>query len=79
MKPQDPGNRAIGEGWIYVSVGITFALSVAAFALGGVWLDRRFGTMPLLTILGTLFGMALTGFWLYNRLRGGRGRGPSAR
>ena len=46
----------------YSHLGIQFALVVAMAVFGGVWLDRRFGTSPLLTITGTAvfewFGVA---------------------
>lgn len=73
MKTPDGPHRAYGEGWAHVSHGITFAVAVVLFALGGVWLDRRFGLMPLFTLIGTFLGMFLAGFWLYGRLKGGRG------
>lgn len=73
MKTPGGPHRAYGEGWAHVSHGITFALAVALSALGGVWLDRRWGTLPLFTIVGTVGGMALAGFWLVQRLRGGNG------
>jgi len=62
--------REIGEGYSFVSMGITFALTLTGAALLGLWLDRRFGTLPLFTLIGTFGGMALGGFWLYQRLRG---------
>lgn len=61
--------RELGEGYSYVSVGITFALTLTGAALLGFWLDRRLGTVPLFTLIGTLGGMGLGGFWLYQRLR----------
>lgn len=58
----------MGAGYALMSVGITFALTIAAFVLLGLWLDHRLGTTPLLTIVGTFVGMGLGGFWLYQRL-----------
>lgn len=77
MKGRDAGNRAVGEGWDLVSHGVTFALVITLSALGGVWLDKRFGTMPLLTLVGTLGGMAWAGYWLYAKL-GSRPGGKSS-
>jgi F0F1-type ATP synthase assembly protein I len=74
VKTPDGPNRAYGEGWIYVSHGITFAVAVVLWALAGIWLDRRLGTMPLFTVLGTVVGMGLSGFWLLNRVRAGNRR-----
>jgi hypothetical protein len=66
----------VGEGWELVSHGVTFALVITVSALGGVWLDKRLGTMPLATLVGTLGGMAWAGYWLYAKL--GSGAGPKA-
>ena len=66
--PEEHPNQAIGEGYAMVAVGITFALTLTGAALLGFWLDRRWGTVPLFTILGTLVGMAMAGFWLWARL-----------
>lgn len=41
--------------------GITMAASVAIGALGGNWLDQRFGTAPWLLVIGFLLG-AIGGF-----------------
>lgn len=51
-----------------VAVGITFALTLTGAALLGLWLDRRLGTMPILTIVGTFAGMAMGGYWLWARV-----------
>lgn len=68
--------QAIGEGYSLVAAGITFALTITGAALAGFWLDRRLGSLPLLTIVGTLVGMGLGGFWLWARLK--RAEGGSA-
>jgi len=66
--PESEDNRGMGEGYALLSIGITFALTITAFVLAGLWLDRRFGTTPLLTIVGTFTGMGVGGFWLYQRV-----------
>ncbi len=69
--------REMGEGYSLVAAGITFALTLTGAALLGFWADRRLGTLPLFTIIGTFLGMGLGGFWLYVRLRRGEdARGP---
>jgi F0F1-type ATP synthase assembly protein I len=67
----------MGEGYSLGAVGITFALTLTGAALLGFWLDRRLGTLPLFTIIGTFLGMGLGGFWLYARLRRGEEAGRS--
>lgn len=79
--PDDGSNREIGEGYALVSVGITFALTLAGFTLGGFWLDGRLHTMPLFTLVGMVAGTALGGFWLWQRIGkrpkdGGRTNAP---
>ncbi|MDA1265824.1 MAG: AtpZ/AtpI family protein [Planctomycetota bacterium] len=39
-------------------VGVQFGAAITVFALAGHWLDGRFGTRPLLLILGVLLGFA---------------------
>lgn len=75
--PEEGSNRAIGEGYALVSVGITFALTLAGFTLAGFWLDGRLRTTPLLTILGMVGGMGLGGFWLWQRI-GRRSKGSGS-
>jgi len=47
--------RLTGLGW-YVVVCILLGV------LGGLWLDRRLGVLPLFTLLGVLMGSAVA-FW----------------
>ena len=66
--PEESPNREIGEGYALVSVGITFALTLAGCTLGGFWLDKRTDTLPLFTLVGMVVGTALGGFWLWQRI-----------
>ncbi|HRP08561.1 MAG TPA: AtpZ/AtpI family protein [Gemmatimonadales bacterium] len=74
---RDAAGKAMGEGYSLMAAGMTFALTVAATALLGFWLDRRLGTLPLLTLIGTFGGMGLGGFWLWNRIRRAESGGDS--
>ena len=67
-QPEGDASRSMGEGYALLSVGITFALTVAGFVLLGVWLDRKLGTTPLFIVIGALVGVALGGFWMYQRV-----------
>ena len=40
----------------YSGLGCQLGATLLVFALGGYWLDRWFGTLPLFLILGTLSG-----------------------
>jgi F0F1-type ATP synthase assembly protein I len=68
----------MGEGYALLSVGITFALTVAGFVLLGVWVDRKLGTTPLFIIVGALVGTGLGGFWMYQRVIRRPGRDDTA-
>ena len=39
-------------------LGMQFGAAIVIFALAGNWLDGRWGTRPLLLILGVLLGFA---------------------
>ena len=61
MTGHDPNaNRALGEGYRFLGIGLQFAGGIIFFTLGGVALDRWLGLMPLFTIVGTLAGTALS-------------------
>lgn len=49
--PQDFGSTAL-------AAAMTFAVAVAAFALGGHWLDGRLDTSPVFLVVGCLLGVA---------------------
>jgi F0F1-type ATP synthase assembly protein I len=42
-----------------LGLGWAIAICLVGGLLGGLWLDSRFGTSPLLTGLGTIVGLAL--------------------
>jgi hypothetical protein len=44
--------------WLrYSAIGIQYGMTIALFALGGQWLDGRYGTAPLWTVVLSLFGI----------------------
>ncbi len=51
----------------YLSLGMTFALTTAAFTLLGNVIDRKLGTTPLFTLLGVFIGGAVAFYHLYRR------------
>ena len=53
--------RVLGMGWAIV-------LSIVFGLLGGLWLDGRFGTSPVLTVVGLVLGLALAGSVVRNLL-----------
>jgi hypothetical protein len=84
---QKPRRDPLSKYLRYSHVGLQFFLSVGIFTGGGVWLDRRLGTLVLFTLIGLALGFAGGFFALYRELypqprdgdgkRGGdRGSGP---
>lgn len=55
----------------FIGVGWYVALCILLGTLGGIWLDRRLGTMPLFSLLGILGGTALAFYGLYRMLAPG--------
>ncbi len=45
------------------------ALTMALFAGGGFWLDSKFDTLPWLTLVGAVVGVAILAFYLYRLIR----------
>ena len=45
------------------------ALPVIGFSLAGKWLDGRFGTMPLFTMIGIVLAIVSTTIWIYRSFR----------
>jgi len=65
-EPRDD-RSAIALGMAWVSRVTTIAMEMAAPGLVGLWIDRRLGTAPWLTILGAAAGFGL-GIWELVRL-----------
>lgn len=42
----------------YLTLGMQLAIAVVAFFFAGRWLDEKFGTTPLLTLIGAGIGIA---------------------
>lgn len=70
MKPREDGPRdGYGAGYALLTVAITFAVTVTLCLLGGLWLDRRLGVMPLFTLIGLVVGLGVGGAWAYQRIK----------
>ena len=41
----------------YAALGTQFALTITLFALGGMWLDGKFDTEPIFTVVCSLVGI----------------------
>jgi len=53
--------RFIGVGWF---VGVSILLGV----WGGLWLDEKFGTAPILVIVGLILGLVVAFYGVYRML-----------
>ena len=72
MEPESGPGKQYGEGYKYVSYGLTFAGGIILFMLVGFWIDRLLGVVPLFTIVGTLLGGVLSFLRVYWRLEAER-------
>ncbi len=51
-----------------VGVGFFVGGSILLGALGGLWLDRKLNTEPILVIAGLFLGLAVAGYGVYQML-----------
>ena len=60
------------ERWIValrlVGVGFFIGGSLLLGTLAGLWLDSKFGTRPIIMLLGLFLGLAIAGFGVYQML-----------
>jgi len=61
--------RELGEGYKYVSMGLTFAAGIIFFLGVGWLLDRWLGWTPILTVAGTLLGAVMSFLNIYWKLQ----------
>ena len=61
--------KTVRELGYFASLGISVALSIFIGLFGGIWLDKKFDTEPVLLFVGLAFGIA-AGF--SNILRAGK-------
>ena len=66
--PDSQRNNASGEYARYVGLGFTFVLIIGLCTAGGYGLDRLFGTLPLLLLLGMVIGFAGALYYLFTSL-----------
>jgi F0F1-type ATP synthase assembly protein I len=78
MKPETP-EQSIGKGYKYLAAGLRFAGGTVLFLLAGLWLDRKLGTSPLLTLVGALLGAFLGGLSMYRELMADKANRPTWR
>ena len=66
--PDQQDSRAIG---VATGLGCSIVAALIVCIGGGVWLDNRFGTKPVLTLLGVVLGLAAAGYQLWELARVG--------
>lgn len=59
----------------YAGHGMTIALSTAAFAWAGVWLDDRLGTEPVFVLVGVFVGFGAGFYSMYRDIAPAAGEG----
>ena len=69
MTEPSGSSREMGEGYKYVSLGLTFAGGIIFFMGMGFLLDRWLGWMPVLTVVGTLVGSVMSFLNVYWKLQ----------
>ena len=77
--PEQQDMRAIG---VATGLGCSIVAALVLCIGGGVWLDTRFGTSPVLTLIGVAVGLVVAGYQLWELARVGSKTtqpGPMAR
>jgi ATP synthase protein I len=60
--PEQKDLRAVG---VATGLGCSIVAALILCIGGGVWLDSRFGTSPVLTLIGVALGLAAAGYQLW--------------
>ena len=60
--PEQQDLRAVG---VATGLGCSIVAALVVCIGGGVWLDSRFGTSPVLTLTGVALGLAAAGYQLW--------------
>jgi F0F1-type ATP synthase assembly protein I len=68
-RKDDNVGREMGEGYKYVSLGLTFAGGIILFLALGFGLDRWLGTTPVFILIGTFLGTILSFLSVYRKLQ----------
>lgn len=66
VTPQSPFWAAIGLAW---QLGYTVAVPLVLLALGGRFLDRKFGTTPWLLLVGITLALIASGIGVARKVR----------
>jgi hypothetical protein len=76
-EPNDAKRSPAAQAAKYLGVGMTWAASTGLFMYAGTRLDERWGTDPVLTLVGALVGASAGFYYLYRQVVAeGRRPGP---
>ncbi len=74
----DKKSQGISGGQM-AGVGLQFAVAVVVFLFFGQWLDRKFGTDPVLTIICVFAGAGAAFYSMYRKLMAANAAEDAAR
>ncbi|GAG60170.1 unnamed protein product [marine sediment metagenome] len=60
--------RRWGAALRFIGVGWFIGISIVGGVLVGLWLDSKFGTKPILVIVGLIFGLVVAFYGVYRML-----------
>jgi ATP synthase protein I len=63
---------AVREAAPFLTIGSAFAVNVFLGLILGLWLDRRVGTQPIMTLVGAFLGLAAGFYHFVRAVRRGR-------
>jgi F0F1-type ATP synthase assembly protein I len=72
MKKNNPQNSkadSAGNWMAFLNLGWLIAANMLFFVGGGLWLDRHFGTAPVLLLVGVFSGFFACGYTLYRAVK----------
>jgi ATP synthase protein I len=61
-------NRKLALVFQILGVGWYVALTILAGLMGGLWLDGKFNTLPLFTLVGLVAGITLAFYGMYRMI-----------
>ena len=69
-----PPRRPLSSGAEFAGVGLQLGATLGLSAWLGYWLDRKFGTLPWMTIVLVFLGASAAFYSIYRRVFGGSRR-----
>lgn len=54
---------------LLATLGVSLIIPIAFFAFSGVFIDQKYGLSPIFTLLGTIFGLLISFYFLYRQLK----------